>query len=225
MKIIQFGIPRSGTVIIWQILKDIFKNDQIIKTHIYDKGITKNQKIVATIRDFRDILISRFVIKQTGFLNINDMHPININERKNKSFNDFISLENISEQDIINICNEILKDEKYMDEYLKLGDNILWLRYESYFNNFDYIFDKLEIFFDIKINSNLRNVIKVNRNIEKNKNISLKMKNFNEYDPNSFLYGNHINFPTPDWKNKLPIKYHSLANELLKSILLKWEYK
>jgi len=57
-KIISFGIPRSGSTLVWQVLNELFDNVQ--KTHDYIE--TKNN-VVCTYRDFRDVYLS---LKRTG---------------------------------------------------------------------------------------------------------------------------------------------------------------
>jgi len=65
--IYQVGIIRSGSTLIYQILKHVFKNSRINKQHHFPYPL--DFPVVATYRDFRDILVSAwrtFVISREG---------------------------------------------------------------------------------------------------------------------------------------------------------------
>jgi hypothetical protein len=84
-------------------------------------------------------------------------------------------------------------------------DNVLILKYESFWNNFDYIFDKLENFFQFKIPEQdkkniedkfcIKSHLKIQKKIEgshsKNENL------FDTRDKESHIHGGHIANPQP----------------------------
>ena len=76
---------------------------------------------------------------------------------------------------------------------IKNNKNVLMLKYEDFFNNFDVIFDKVEIFFRKKIDIEKRSLIKKRYNIESVKQVSNKMKSYREIDSKTLFHGNHIN--------------------------------
>ena len=55
--IISYGFPRSGSTLLWNILKDVLKNKVIVKTHQYN-SLMKNMLIIGSYRDIRDSLLS-----------------------------------------------------------------------------------------------------------------------------------------------------------------------
>jgi hypothetical protein len=65
------------------------------------------------------------------------------------------------------------------------------LKYEKFLNDYDYIFDEFESFFQIKISSELRNSLTEKYKIE---NVEKKFKggSFAEFDKKTQLHGNHI---------------------------------
>ena len=53
--IVQYSIPRTGSTLVTQILKQVFPNKKIFKTHTVIEG---QLPVVSTYRDFRDVLVS-----------------------------------------------------------------------------------------------------------------------------------------------------------------------
>ena len=104
--------------------------------------------------------------------------------------------------------------------------NILWLKYEDFFNNFDYIFTQLEDFFDIKISDEQRNHIISNYSLSTNKKRSKNFQNFSQYDVKSQIHGNHItsNGQINKWNEIIPRNLHKLTNQLLWTHLKRWDY-
>ena len=167
-KIIQFGMMRSGSTLIFNILKEVFNNYIIIKTHQFPTlKLRKIQNIplVCTYRDPLDIICSS--IKRNTELPNRGVIKKHIKELKKHGFDDFIKLET-------NYKNKIN------------------LRYENFFNNYDYIFNKLENFFCIKISKEFRFYLKNKFSINNVKEQIKNFNNFQEYDSQSHFHGLHI---------------------------------
>ena len=99
----------------------------------------------------------------------------------------------------------IVSIKSHINEYLKYGgdciinndfskDNHCILIYEKFLNNHDYIFNKLENFFNEKYSVELKNKIKYKLNIEKiKKDINENnYTNFYQYDAKTNFHGKHI---------------------------------
>ena len=167
-RIIQFGMIRSGSTLIYNILKDLFPDSKINKTHNYSKNWKDTffkVPIICTYRDPLDIICSS--IKRNDQLASREIIDHHIEELKRYGFDDFIKLE-----------------ENYK--------NKLNLKYENFYNNFNFIFGELEEFFNIKISSELRSEIESKLSIQKVKEKIKEFKTFNEFDKNSHWHGNHI---------------------------------
>jgi len=166
-QIIQFGMIRSGSTLIYNILKEIFPNYSVIKTHQYPSkwSLIKRTPLVCTFRDPLDIICSSIkrYEKTPNRITIDQQ----INELKIFGFDDFIKLE-----------------KKY--------NNKLNLRYKDFYNNQDFIFDKLENFFNIHISDKLRDEIKYKFSIKKVKEKISQLKNFEEMDNNTQFHGLHV---------------------------------
>lgn len=162
--IIQFSPIRSGSTLVYNILRESMPNKHILKRHKLEENQIKKHKIVATYRHPIDCLASSF--KRYG-LKVNETNMSNqINELKENGLDD--------------LCKVF--EEK----------QILKLKYEEFYNNYDHIFNNLEIYFNIKILENKRKEIKDRYNINKIISKTKHYKSFNEFDKKSQLHGNHV---------------------------------
>lgn len=188
MNIVQFSPGRSGSTLVWNILKELFENENIHKCHRIKYDV--NQKIVSTVRDPRDILASRLLI---GNNEINEVIiKKNLDEMKRYGFDDLIKIKNKS--------------------------NVLILKYELFYNNYDYIFDELEQFFGITISLEKRNEIKQKFEIKEVMKISSKLGSFKKYDKDTHIHGKHISEykgKPNNWKNIIPKEYHEMVKNAL----------
>ncbi|MCP4088658.1 MAG: hypothetical protein GY746_02540 [Gammaproteobacteria bacterium] len=75
---------------------------------------------------------------------------------------------------------------------IKDDSNVLMLRYEEFNNNYDYIYDHLELFFNIKIKLSKRDEITASFQIDKIEKLTEDYNSFMEYDPESHWHGLHI---------------------------------
>ena len=166
-EIIQFGIMRSGSTLVYNILVDLFPEYSIIKTHKYPGKLKTIFKlpVVCTYRDPLAIICSSIKsYKQKPSFEVINQH---IKRLDNNGFNDFIKLEN-SYKNKIN------------------------LQYEKFFYDMDYIFDELQKFFQIKIKQDKRIELKNKFSIAKVKEKIRDMKSFEEYDSKTKYHGLHI---------------------------------
>jgi len=187
MNIIQFGPIRSGTTLIYNILQNIF-DTKIVKCHqLYNgfKGV-----YVVTYRHPFDCIISTI-------------------QRDNLEVNN---------KNIIDKTNEYLlqggKAITLAFDGLKKGNNVVLLKYESFVNDFDYIYGKIEDFFKMKIPNEYKNIFNQKFNINNVEKVTKMFKDFSEYDPKTNWHGNHISKDKGEcFKYK---KY--LSNEQIKMI-------
>lgn len=135
------------------------------------------------------------------------------------------------------IMKHVKDDIRVLDEYKKMKDvKILWLRYENFYNNYDWLFKKIESFFNIKIPQPMREytIKETNVNINKKRADKFKEENpdwdFNTHD-NRFGSKMHIDHIDPinkgkpgSWKNIIPREYHKSLEERLHANLKQWGY-
>ena len=162
-KIIQFSPQRSGSTLVFNILKDLFPTHVVLKKHNYSLD-DKNFPTVITYRHPYDSIASLF-LKDKIIPTEKTMEDAIIEFREG-GWNDFFNQFN--------------------------SKKILFLRYEDFCNNFDYMLDSLEDYFDIKISKKKRFKLKAKYEISNVKKKIEKFKDFSEYDDVSHFHGNHI---------------------------------
>ena len=73
--IIQFGPPRSGTTLVYNILKNIFPN-RFVETRHYYRNVDRRFPAVVTYRNPLDSIVSYLLImKSIGELGLNPKQP------------------------------------------------------------------------------------------------------------------------------------------------------
>lgn len=196
---IQFGVPRSGSTLIYQIMKKALSNP-VRKIHSFNRA----DKIVCTYRDFRDSAISNWRISTNP-----------------------IPRQKITLPELKNNCKYIKTVINSLNQYKKsCPKKCLFLKYEDFLNNYAYIFDSLEKFYKIKINPEKRKEIEKYTSIEENRKRSLKFKNFSQWDPDTQIHGLHIykgNIGV--WKEFIMEENINYINNFFKTELLIWGYK
>ena len=118
--IIQFGPPRSGTTLVYNILKDIFPKRSVETRHYYrDKD--KKFDTVVTYRNPLDSIVSSIL-----------RYKLNPSEDVIKK--QILEFEKNGIWTVLKITN---------------NKNVLMLKYEDFLNNYENIYNKLEPFFNI----------------------------------------------------------------------------
>jgi hypothetical protein len=210
-----FGVPRSGSTVMFNIINYLFDGAVAPQKHKYfedDDGY-----VVATYRDFRDSCISQWRAFYGAFDEEKDKKPIS---------QQMLSMHVFSQITTINFLDEFKRDQLHKNR------NILFLRYETFFDSnigdldFEYIFETLEKFFDMKITSTQKAHIRNEYSFSSQKQKSRKFKNFHEYDKETHLHGHHLYKGTAgSWKELVPEEFHAFVNHHLGPHLNAWGYK
>lgn len=201
--VIQYGIARSGTTVVWQVLSKLI--ERAWKTHDYIP-YEENRPAIITYRDPRDVIISRW----------------------RTEWNKNPKTDIITDRDLMIWTNSYKSDMENIRMYGAKypNDKILFLCYEDYFSNTTYILDKLQEFFDIKIPLDMREMINNDTSVENNKKLQSTLNGFSEADFATGLHGNHIHNGTPsNWKIIIPSNLHDFVTELLYNELVELGYE
>lgn len=174
--VIIFSAGRTGSTLIFQVLKSLFS--EVIKAHdlqmkngLFDSGLD----CIVTTRDCVDSYLSKLrVVESNGC----EKHFLKNIQNKNYLYSNIIQYK--KELDYVRY---VLKNYK---------GKILELEYEKFYDDYDYIFSNLESFFNITIDSKDRSRITLKTSRESNKTIQKKFCNFSEHDTESHIHGNHI---------------------------------
>lgn len=162
-KIVQFSPQRSGSTLVYNILKDLFPTRYVDKKHKYTLD-DKNFPTVITYRHPYDC-IGSLILKDKLRITDKIVHEKILLFRKN-GWNDFFI-------------------------QFKSSKN-LFLRYEDFYGNMDFLFNALENYFLITIDGNKRVELKKKYKISNIKENLKKFKTFDEYDKQTHFHGNHI---------------------------------
>jgi len=240
-KIYQYGMGRSGTTLIYQILRMLFKEASIIKTHQF---VETSDPVVATYRDFRDVLVSSWRVDLSKGLrpyqvnlDQNAQHPattllsqmLKLLSRIARTRKSHGSSHRITEPELKKYIEKTLSSIRILDKYktyYRDKDNVLWLQYEKFFNDFGYIFDELETFFDVTITQDVRFLIEEECSLDRNRERAARHEHFGQYDPETHIHGDHIHKgAVGGWKDMIPTNLHDLINRRLENHLEEWGYK
>lgn len=204
--IVQFGLPRSGSTLICQVLSGLFPYCKVQKVHNF---INTKYPIVISIRDFRDSMVSRWRVR-------NDI-PLKELDAGRK----------MSAKEVVEWLSFIDVNITDLDKMAKSGRNVV-LRYEEFLNNHDHIFNELEGFFGKSFDDKIKRNIKNNSSIEKNMERSMKFSSFHNgnWDSNG-IHGLHIyrGGKVGIWRELVPDKYHDIVNEKMREHLIRWGYE
>lgn len=161
--IVQLSPPRSGSTLVYNILKELFPSRRVLKVHKY-KSRYSGLPMVVTYRHPLDCIASSI-------------------QRYGKDPTDSVIQEQVAEFERNGIWH-LLK--------LKNHQKVLLLKYEDFFNNLDYIYDSLQRFFGMDISVEKRVMISDKYGIESVEKHISKYDKFAEYDPKTHWHGKHI---------------------------------
>lgn len=218
MKILHYAVPRSGSTLIYQILLQLFDEEDIKYSHDFFE--MDNRYLIMTRRDFRDLLVSHWRIWHGKF--DENRNLINIPTYKE------LQGEYRTIRDKIKIMDQY---EKFYKDY----DKKLILNYEDFFGNYEFIFEKLEKFLGIKISEEkrkdiiLKTCLKTKMKQQSEMDIIKTDRIFDNWTDQNDIHVNHIHpsiIPKPGyWKEVVPKEFHKMVNSELREELKRWGYK
>jgi|ETNmetMinimDraft_9_1059917.scaffolds.fasta_scaffold07523_3 hypothetical protein len=223
---IVYGVPRSGSTLVRNILNTIFDGHIKIQNHQFCP-IGNKDKIVATYRDFRDCTISKWRIDPN---------------MRNEDINDYLG--KITFEEIKDVASIIRSNvNKHLNRYVQMSGEItvypmareerpnhfeiLYLKYEDFYNNFNFLFDKFETFLDIKISKKVKEFICNEWNIDKVKeDYSDNLEGgFSGLDIDSHFHGGHIyKGKVGTWRDFIVPSDHEKLSKFFEKELKKWGY-
>lgn len=207
-KIVQFGPHRTGTTLVYNVLRYLFEDDscmkingfcnfknKVIKTHVthYFQN-WKDEIYFVTIRNPIDTIYSHY------------FHH-HYTDAKNS---------------IPEYTAAIMKEYKEIDILQKLGKQVVLLKYEEFSKDIDVIFSSIEKAFSITIDENDKNHLRTTLSKESVLAYSNQIAKFNNWDRVTHIHGSHIN---DGKKENLAVK-ESIKKSLFPytDLLKKWDY-
>lgn len=212
-QIIQFSPPRTGSTLLFNILKFLFENEQYLQSTSIGLVESLPQNVIKT----HDLLGT---YPNNAFFFVTIRHPIpsilSIFRVLNSPLNDKTIRTHL--QNYIRRLNEI-------DRLIRKGKNVVVLRYEEFSVDMNYIFQAIEKGLSLEIHEQDKELMRTYLSKENVQNYIQQFQSFNEYDGTHF-HGNHItddmNYPSENEKY--------IRNQLIKllrkhrKVLKKWGY-
>lgn len=201
-----FGVPRSGGTLICNVTRQLIKN---CKTQPQShRFFNDSHKVIVTYRDFRDCVLSLWRVEHGRFDEIDQI--------KTAEF-----------KDLRGSIRKIKKTVHHLNLFRDRWDqnNVLYFRYEDWFDNFDHIFKKFEEFFELKIEENQRDLVRKKCDLSTVKKQSKSLSNFDDHDPLTCIHGQHIfTGEVGTWKKLLKQADHEKLTDALCWELKEWGY-
>ncbi len=161
--VIQFSPIRTGSTLVYNILRECLPDKKITKAHTYCRHFSR-LKVVATMRHPFDSIAS---ILQTQNQAPSEEHiraAVTVYKRNGGS-------------DLIKVKN---------------NTNVMLLKYEEFVNNFEPIFSGVERLFNLNIPAEKRSELTKKYSIEGARKITAIYGNTGKWDPVTQLHGRHI---------------------------------
>ncbi len=210
-----YGVPRSGSTLVRRVLHMLFAGENIPSDHSWVKT---TKPLVVTYRDFRDIAVSYWRTSWGKY----DEYGNLTNKIDTQYFLRQCAHISYSLANTLNECKI----------YYSGKGNVLYLQYEKFYNNYEYLFGQLEKFFNIEITKELKEQIIKNTNIDYHRKIAENVKILNpndffaSFDQQTGIHPHHIHTgKVGTWKELVIPQYHKFFTMLLRNDLQEWGYK
>jgi hypothetical protein len=178
-KVFQYSLARSGSTVVWQVLKYLFPDSILCKRHC-PPPLTELTPVVLTVRDPRDRVASRY--------------------RKLRAGNRPLQSRRMLDRQLDENERHFQQLSEYLKEHAALPPErrppLLILFYEQYYEKFEFLLQELARFFGVDITPEQLDYVQTHFSVESNLAISSKLKTFHELDHESNIHGNHI---SPDY--------------------------
>ncbi|MEX0961460.1 MAG: hypothetical protein WDZ28_01220 [Simkaniaceae bacterium] len=176
-RILLLTPPRTGSTLIYNVLTYLFEdiNFSHLSRNFDQKIVVKSHRERVALENYDCFFISTKRSPLDMFHSISRASCTPINKQNIKK------LERIS-------------NAKPIYDYLskKPHYKVLFLTYEKFVDDIDYLFDKLEYFFSIEISHEMRKKIKQMFSKEEMLKIQNRYENFSQYDLVTGIHGDHI---------------------------------
>jgi hypothetical protein len=164
--IVQFSPPRTGSTLVWNVLRELFPARKIKKRHSLKKTRLGPFRlpIVCTVRHPLDAIASCIQCRE---LPLTD-------ESIDMLIEEF---DRLAIKTVLNI---------------RTDPHLLILKYEQFSADFDFLFDELERFFKCAVDPEKRNQIRDKYDVKKVKQKTEQMGAFDNWSAEDHLHGRHI---------------------------------
>ena len=165
--IIQCSPPRTGSTLLWNILRISFPHKRVLKTHglnDFPTPMISFSPIIMSVRNPLDMISSSI---------------LRYGEKPTRE----------------TVCKQIKEiDKRGIWDTLKFKDqfNVLILKYEDISKDFDQAFERIENFLRLAIRSDRREIIRRKFSLEAVEKKASALGSFNQFDAEDQIHGGHI---------------------------------
>lgn len=161
--IILFSPPRSGSTLIYNVLREVFAARHILKVHSY-RAEYDAHPVVVTYRHPLDMVAS--ILQFKHWEPTEEALRLTIDELERNGIWDLLRIKNLP--------------------------NVVLLRYELFNKDLGYVFDRLEKAFGVTVPAVERQRIGERYQIESVEKVTQTVGSDRVYDPTTLFHGNHI---------------------------------
>ncbi|MEX0961458.1 MAG: hypothetical protein WDZ28_01210 [Simkaniaceae bacterium] len=206
-RILLLTPPRTGSTLIYNVLTYLFEdiNFSHLSYNFNQKIVVKSHKEGVALKNYDCFFIS---IKRS---------PLDMFHSISRARRIPINIQNIKKLERVSNAKPIYN---YLSK--KPPRKVLFLAYEKFVDDIDYLFDELECFFSIEIPLEMRIKIEELFSKEEMLKIQNQYKDFSQYDLVTGVHGNHID-QNHDRKNLSTITNSYVRQKLLEIYKL-WGY-
>jgi len=198
MKLVCCGIPRSGSTLIWQILKTVFPEMEIPQTHPA-AWEPDGSFVVSSIRHPCDVAASRYRVRLS---------------RGSEADGGTKGLE----------AEMVVMKEHYDALHFVRGYRGKLLRYEEFYNDYDVIFKMIRERLWTNVSRETQDEISAKYSVKENKERADKQKSFRTFDEEK-IHGAHIGVIHPGMWRLLPDWQRDQIEDFCKPIAAEWGYE
>jgi len=197
-RIVTCGIPRSGSTVVWQILRDLVPDQAVPKLH-GTYTAQNGELVVLTVRSPHDIAASLYRVRLSrGGVGVDGPAGLEI------------------------VLNDTRAHFRSLGEMV--GQPHVLLRYEEFYCDFDVIFDAIAGALGIEIGPEVRADIGGRYTLERNRERAAKFADFNEFDADG-IHGDHIGPVLPgSWMDTVPAWGWDQVEMVCDPIAKEWDY-
>lgn len=206
--VVQKSMVRSGGTVLRLILNRVFNDEKCFANHSYRYPVDRthsyeklrpggNKVLITTWRDPKDVAVSL----------------IRVGRKKTFSSN----------SDLVAACDDIMGSFNGIRLAEKENPEGLFLKYENWHCNFDYLFDRLEDTYDGKISKEIRDSIEKDFSKEAIRKKQSVFSNFSEYDKDTHIHGDHVHNGFRQWDKVFNEKQIKILDNKLESYIEYWE--
>jgi hypothetical protein len=215
-EVLVFSAARTGSTLIWQCLCRVFKT---VHKSQGSRGVAARKKASLLLQQKLPCVITERN-RVESFLSrerVVRFKDVSAKEYADE-LNPYLDLYFLDPSSGLYGDTADYRLELYAIEYLKnyyKGKKLI-LQYEEFFNNYDYIFDKFESFFEFTIPVKTKDLIAAETNLVVNEKIQDRLKDFDSHCEESQIHGKHILSGEPDfYKNIISSENYSRLHDLL----------